>query len=100
MPPSGVPTVAGPYANDLDAETSLVAVTAKSNRSKADQDPAQRLPPLADARCTYVAEWTATKLRWSLSANKAETATLRDPAQGCGHQDVDYVKAPENTDSA
>ncbi|WP_069622218.1 GmrSD restriction endonuclease domain-containing protein, partial [Streptomyces niveus] len=33
------------YANDQDAETSLVAVTARTNRSKADKDPADWLPP-------------------------------------------------------
>ncbi|WP_328538696.1 transposase [Streptomyces sp. NBC_00344] len=43
------------YANDLGAERSLVAVTAKSNRSKSDQEPSTWLPPLADARCTYAA---------------------------------------------
>ncbi|MEV7737838.1 DUF1524 domain-containing protein [Streptomyces sp. NPDC088921] len=39
------------YANDLDAERSLVAVPARTNRSKADQDPAEWLSPLAEARC-------------------------------------------------
>lgn len=43
-----------PLANDLGAERSLVAVTAKNNRSKADQDPAQWMPPAADAQCTYL----------------------------------------------
>ncbi|GAO12837.1 hypothetical protein TPA0598_13_00210 [Streptomyces lydicamycinicus] len=38
------------YANDLGAERSLVAVTAKSNRSKADQDPAQWMPQAAMPR--------------------------------------------------
>ncbi|GGT01368.1 hypothetical protein GCM10010270_86390 [Streptomyces violaceus] len=33
------------YANDPGQEASLVAVTARSNRSKADQDPAQWLSP-------------------------------------------------------
>jgi hypothetical protein len=33
------------YANDQGAESSLVAVTARSNRSKADQDPAEWRPP-------------------------------------------------------
>lgn len=32
------------YANDLTAARSLVAVTAKTNRSKADRDPAEWLP--------------------------------------------------------
>lgn len=38
------------YANDQGQEASLVAVTARSNRSKADQDPAQGLPPAAGVR--------------------------------------------------
>ncbi|EDX25114.1 conserved hypothetical protein [Streptomyces sp. Mg1] len=33
------------YANDLASPTSLIAVTAKSNRAKADKDPAEWLPP-------------------------------------------------------
>jgi hypothetical protein len=44
------------YANDQGQEASLVAVTARSNRSKADQDPAQWMPPASDAHCRYTAE--------------------------------------------
>ncbi|UQW99217.1 HNH endonuclease family protein [Streptomyces sp. RerS4] len=55
------------YANDQGQTASLVAVTARSNRSKADQDPAQWLPPSPEALCRYGAEWTATKLRWGLA---------------------------------
>ena len=47
------------YANDQGAQASLVAVTARSNRSKSDQDPAEWLPPSADALCRYASEWTA-----------------------------------------
>lgn len=48
------------YANDLGSERSLVAVTARSNRSKSDKDPAQWLPPAAAAQCTYASDWVAT----------------------------------------
>ncbi|MET8289899.1 HNH endonuclease family protein [Streptomyces sp. NPDC005132] len=82
------------YANDLDADRSLVAVTAKTNRSKADQDPADWLPPLADARCTYTADWVATKLRWLLTVDDRERATLAGLAEGCGQQPVEYEPAP------
>lgn len=78
------------YANDQGAAASLVAVTARSNRSKADQDPAQWLPPAADVHCRYVAEWVATKLRWSLTADEAEVAALREVAAGCPDQTVTY----------
>ncbi|WP_435881780.1 HNH endonuclease family protein, partial [Streptomyces parvus] len=37
------------YANDLGSERSLVAVTAKTNRSKADKDPAAWMPPAQSA---------------------------------------------------
>ncbi|NEB57673.1 HNH endonuclease [Streptomyces griseus] len=81
------------YANDLDAERSLVAVTAKTNRSKSDQDPATWLPPLADARCTYATDWVATKLRWSLAVDQAEADALAVLAEGCGQETVEYEPA-------
>ncbi|MER6153701.1 HNH endonuclease family protein [Streptomyces hirsutus] len=81
------------YANDQGAEASLVAVTARSNRSKSDQDPAQWLPPAAEAHCQYVAEWVATKLRWSLTADEAEVAALREVAADCPDQTVTYEPA-------
>jgi hypothetical protein len=82
------------YANDQGAATSLVAVTARSNRSKADQDPAQWLPPAGEVHCRYVAEWVGTKLRWALSADETEVAALAEVAAGCPEQTVSYEPAP------
>jgi hypothetical protein len=81
------------YANDQGAATSLVAVTARSNRSKADQDPAQWLPPAAEVHCRYVAEWVGTKLRWSLAADDTEVAALAETAAACPDQNVTYEPA-------
>jgi hypothetical protein len=81
------------YANDEGAATSLVAVTARSNRSKSDQDSAEWLPPAAEVHCRYVAEWVATKLRWSLTADEAEVAALRETAAGCPDQSVTFEPA-------
>ncbi|WP_406729520.1 HNH endonuclease family protein [Streptomyces sp. GD-15H] len=78
------------YANDQGASTSLVAVTARSNRSKSDQDPAEWLPLATGVHCRYIAEWVATKLRWSLTADEAEVAALREAAGGCPGQSVTY----------
>nr|WP_242424463.1 hypothetical protein [Streptomyces sp. Root55] len=79
----------------MGGERSLVAVTAKTNRSKADQDPSTWLPPLADARCTYAADWVATKLRWSLTADQPEAEALMEyqPALDA----VNFLPAPEST---
>ncbi|MFF8717239.1 HNH endonuclease family protein [Streptomyces sp. NPDC015184] len=82
------------YANDLGAERSLVAVTAKTNRSKADKDPAQWLPPAASAQCTYGADWVATKLRWKLTADDKERTALEDLAKDCADTVVKYEVAP------
>ncbi|MEU0487530.1 HNH endonuclease family protein [Streptosporangium sp. NPDC006013] len=71
------------YANDLDESHHLVAVTARSNRSKADKDPSQWLPPYEPARCRYVTEWTAVKWRWALTADTAEKNTLTTLARDC-----------------
>ncbi|MFE9240474.1 HNH endonuclease family protein [Streptomyces sp. NPDC007007] len=81
------------YANDLDAERSLVAVTARTNRSKADKDPAAWMPPAQSATCTYLVDWTATKLRWGLSADETEQAALLELAEPCTDSTVEYEPA-------
>ncbi|MGW9046812.1 HNH endonuclease family protein [Streptomyces lydicus] len=78
------------YANDLGAERSLVAVTARTNRQKADQDPAEWMPPATDARCTYLSDWVSTKLRWSLTVDRRERDALRQLAASCENTNVEY----------
>ncbi|MFI8515410.1 HNH endonuclease family protein [Streptomyces sp. NPDC085460] len=82
------------YANDQDAATSLVAVTDRVNQAKADRDPAEWMPPLPDVHCRYVGEWTATKLRWGLSADQAEADALKVYAEACETTVVHYTPAP------
>ncbi|MFJ3594768.1 HNH endonuclease family protein [Streptomyces sp. NPDC090231] len=82
------------YANDLDADRSLVAVTARTNRQKADRDPAEWLPPAASAQCTYGADWVAAKLRWKLTADKKERTALEKLAKDCSDTVVKYEVAP------
>ena len=70
------------FANDLTHPDSLVAVSAGSNRSKSDKDPAQWLPQRSD-QCRYALAWVGVKLRWGLSADTKEVAALRTLAVGC-----------------
>jgi hypothetical protein len=81
------------YANDLDEEVALVAVTARENRAKADKDPAQWMPPAEAALCRYVTEWTTVKTRWSLSVDQAEADVLATAAAECPDAVVDTVPA-------
>ncbi len=72
------------FANDLGYRLSVVAVTASSNRSKGDSDPAAWLPRFDRYRCTYVASWVAVKWRWRLTVDVAERASLKLGLAGCG----------------
>ncbi|MEU6814097.1 HNH endonuclease family protein [Streptomyces sp. NPDC046860] len=71
------------YANDLGDARDLIAVSAASNRSKADQDPATWLPTAVGYRCTYVANWVADKSRWGLAIDPAERAALGGLLEDC-----------------
>jgi hypothetical protein len=83
------------YANDQDAAASLVAVTARTKRQKADQDPSAWMPPAPAATCRYLAEWTATKLRWGLTADQNEIDTINVYVGGpCQMTVVHYIPAP------
>ncbi|MFI0423535.1 hypothetical protein [Spongiactinospora sp. 9N601] len=82
------------YADDLGDPRALAAVTARSNRQKADQDPATWIPPHAPALCRYVTEWTAVKLRWGLAADAEEQAALSRVAEGCPNATIEVTPAP------
>ncbi|MGX7828961.1 HNH endonuclease family protein [Actinokineospora sp. 24-640] len=76
------------YANDLDEPVALWAVTAKSNRSKADQDPATWLPPYQASLCRYVGAWVSVKTRWELTVDPAERDMLTAKAAECPNEEI------------
>ncbi|MFF9481489.1 hypothetical protein [Streptomyces sp. NPDC014733] len=84
-------------ANDLDAPRSLATVTAKTNRIKADQDPAQWMPPAAEARCTYLTDWTSTKLRWALTIDHTEGDAPRHLVATCPATEITYTPPDPGT---
>jgi hypothetical protein len=74
------------FANDLGDRRSLTAVTASSNRSKSDSDPAEWLPR-KKARCRYVRDWVVVKSRWQLRVDRVEKRTVRRLVRRCGTGD-------------
>ncbi|MBR8744584.1 HNH endonuclease family protein [Nocardiopsis sp. MG754419] len=70
------------FANDLES-TQLWAVSASTNRSKGDADPADWLPPLESSHCDYVVSWIEVKHVWDLSVDPDEDAALREVLEGC-----------------
>lgn len=79
------------YANDMDYAGSLVLVTAKSNRSKSDRDPAKWMP--AKNHCRYITEWVSVKHRWGLTVDTAEKKKLRSFKSKCSSYKIKVVKA-------
>jgi hypothetical protein len=55
------------YANDVEG---LIAVTASSNRSKGDDDPARWMPN--QDHCGYIASWLHMKTKYTLSVDQTE----------------------------
>ncbi|CCK32961.1 putative secreted protein (plasmid) [Streptomyces davaonensis JCM 4913] len=81
------------YANDLGDGRALIAVTAASNRSKADQDPATWQPPADGYRCTYAITWVAVKTRWQHTIDPAEQAALAEILSACPNSPIEVVLA-------
>jgi hypothetical protein len=70
------------FANDLDSRE-LVAVTASTNRSKGDQDPASWQPSSRGDWCDYVTAWVTVKQKWGLTADQAEVNALMNMSAAC-----------------
>ena len=71
------------FANTLNHDEGLIAVTAGANRSKGDRDPAKWLPPNEAYRCDYVRDWVVYKFIWDLSMDEAEEVAVRGVLHGC-----------------
>lgn len=61
------------FAND---PLNLLATSRASNQDKSGLDAAGWLPPLAGARCPFVARQVAVKRRWGLTVTPAEKAAM------------------------
>ena len=82
------------FANDLDVSWSLIAVSAASNQSKSDRDPADWLPPDPDDLCPFVSAWIAIKVRWDLSADQTERDALTGLASECASSRMAFAPVP------
>jgi len=70
------------YANDLEDSRALIAVTLSTNRSKGDKDPALWMP--AKEQCSYVENWIAIKVKYSLTVDAKEATKLNTLTNSCG----------------
>jgi hypothetical protein len=70
------------FANDLSI-AQLIAVSASSNRSKGDSDPASWKPTNTSAHCIYAREWIWVKYTYGLSLQSAEKTALQQMLGTC-----------------
>jgi hypothetical protein len=84
------------FANDLTYKPSLIAVSASSNRSKSDQDPAEWMPPLKSDWCQYLKSWVGVKYRWQLTVDAAEKTAIKQnlKSANCGKKMATPPVAP------
>ena len=80
------------FANDLTDSRALIAVTASLNRQKGDQDPNTWLPP--ENKCTYVSNWIAVKVRYSLTVDSAEANALTSLVTQCNITSITAFSLP------
>ncbi|MFG2907156.1 HNH endonuclease family protein [Kitasatospora sp. NPDC048286] len=69
------------FANDV-TRPQLLLVSASSNRSKGDRDPAEWLPQ-ASYRCTYARAWVQVKQYYGLGVDSAEKTALTGILNNC-----------------
>ena len=71
------------YANLLEDDDHLIAVTAGANRSKGAKGPEEWAPPEAGYWCRYATDWTEVKSRWLLTMTQRESEIVMDMVHTC-----------------
>ncbi|MEV8371452.1 DUF1524 domain-containing protein [Kribbella sp. NPDC056861] len=70
------------FANNLTI-SQLIAVSASSNRSKGDKDPASWKPTNASVHCVYARQWIWVKHTYGLSLQTTEKTALQQMLDAC-----------------
>jgi len=70
------------FANDLGG-VQLIAASAKTNRSKGDQDPAKWKPPAQTYWCKYAKDWISVKSTYKLTIDQPEHDALASMLTSC-----------------
>ena len=71
------------YANYLEVNLHLVAVTASINRSRGSKGPEEWRPPDRVLWCEYALYWSAVKTRWELTMGREEANAVREMLDTC-----------------
>ena len=69
------------FANDLDNQETLIAVTLSTNRSKGDKDPSLWMP--AKDQCVYIQNWVSIKTKYSLTVDSLESEAINSLLGTC-----------------
>lgn len=72
------------YANYMVYEDHLIVVTASANRKKGARGPDGWKPSNKGYWCDYATDWIDIKVKWDLSATKAEWVALQEMLGTCG----------------
>ena len=71
------------YANYLDDDAHLVAISARHNRSKGARGPEEWAPPDNSLWCDYALDWAEIKQRWGLTMTPVESEIVMDMLGTC-----------------
>jgi len=71
------------YANYMDDEQHLLAVSASENRRKGAKGPDKYMPPNADYHCDYVRLWLKIKTEWDMIVPDSEGEAIQKVLDNC-----------------
>lgn len=71
------------YANNLEDEDILIAVSLSANRSKGSRDPSQWMPDNQRYHCEYLSTWIGIKARYGLVMDDREIDFIANKKREC-----------------
>ena len=71
------------FANDMEYQDHLIAVTVSANRKKGAKGPEDWKPPNKVYWCDYAIDWVQIKMEWDLTATQLEWEALQRMLKTC-----------------